>query len=384
MRTDSTLSAAQATIMIVDDEPENLNVLEASLSHAGYRVAVFPRGDWALAAAQNTPPDLVLLDVRMPTMNGYEVCRRFKADERLSFIPILFISALSASEDISLGFEMGGADYIVKPFREPEVLARVRTHLALRQHQFHLERLVLQRTFELDEANRRLRMLDEAKTHWIHMLGHELRTPLTGLFCIAESLFLALPPSPDVSEMRGDYDWTCGRIRKLLDDATTLAMIGATQERFPLQPTSVMEALTQALAQVRQKVQDVECAAAPDSAMDALTLAAPDLLIRALADLLTTAACCTPAGGQVSACISQTGARIAVTIATQGKPLPSRELDSFFEVGEQRTLHKGGADFGLAPALAFRILQLFDGTASVRNGDTEGIVIEVRLPATRA
>jgi len=121
------------TIAIVDDQPENLNVLEAALARAGYRVVVFPRGELALAAAREEPPDLGLFDVRMPDLDGYELCRRFKADERLRDIPILFISALSATEDIAAGFECGGVDYIAKPFHEVEVLARVRTHLALRQ-----------------------------------------------------------------------------------------------------------------------------------------------------------------------------------------------------------------------------------------------------------
>ncbi|MCX7002457.1 MAG: hybrid sensor histidine kinase/response regulator [bacterium] len=120
------------TIIAVDDKPENLNVLEALLTHAGYRTALFPRGELALAAAREEPPDLVLLDIRMPDMDGYEVCRRFKADERLRPIPIIFISALSATEDIAAGFACGGVDYITKPFREPELLARVHTHIALR------------------------------------------------------------------------------------------------------------------------------------------------------------------------------------------------------------------------------------------------------------
>lgn len=121
------------TVAIVDDEPENLRVLEASLSQLGYRVAVFPRGELALAAALEEPPDLGLFDVRMPGLDGYELCRRFKAEERLRDIPIIFISGLSAAEDIAAGFACGGVDYITKPIREVEVLARVRTHLAFRR-----------------------------------------------------------------------------------------------------------------------------------------------------------------------------------------------------------------------------------------------------------
>ncbi|MEI7672845.1 MAG: response regulator, partial [Deltaproteobacteria bacterium] len=143
----------------VDDEPDNLNVLEASLSAAGYGVALFPRGELALAAAHNEPPDLMLLDIRMPGMDGYEVCRRFKAEERLRPIPILFISALTATEDIITGFACGGADYISKPFRELEVLARVRTHIALRASYA-----------ELAERHEQLRVLKRHRDLLVHMM----------------------------------------------------------------------------------------------------------------------------------------------------------------------------------------------------------------------
>jgi DNA-binding response OmpR family regulator len=120
------------TIMIIDDEPQNLNVLELMLSEKNWIVWAFRSGELALASARESPPDLVLLDIRMPDMDGFEVCRQFKADAALCTIPILFISALSAKEDIAAGFERGGVDYIVKPFRQFEVLVRVRAQLALR------------------------------------------------------------------------------------------------------------------------------------------------------------------------------------------------------------------------------------------------------------
>jgi signal transduction histidine kinase len=160
--------SVQCTIMIVDDEPDNLNVLEASLARAGYRVVLFPRGEMAVVAAQAEPPDLVLLDVCMPEMDGYEVCRRFKADAALGRIPVIFISALSASEDIARGFECGGVDYIPKPFREPEVLARVRTHIAMDRAYARLA-----------EQHAQLRKLESQRDTLVHMLVHDMRNPLT-------------------------------------------------------------------------------------------------------------------------------------------------------------------------------------------------------------
>jgi two-component system sensor histidine kinase/response regulator len=171
MNAKSQTPASSGTIAIVDDEPENLNVLEASLSNAGYRVAVFPRGELALAAAQDEQPDLILLDIRMPGMDGYEVCRRFKADEHLRAIPILFISALSSQEDLSAGFECGGVDYITKPFHENEVLARVSTHIALKKAYD-----------QLAGQHARLGALEHQRDSYVHMLVHDMRNPLFGIY----------------------------------------------------------------------------------------------------------------------------------------------------------------------------------------------------------
>jgi DNA-binding response OmpR family regulator len=132
--TDPPLPVA-GNIMIVDDQPANLKLLDGMLRQRGYEVRSFPRGRLALAGADQEPPDLILLDVNMPEMNGYEVCERLKSNERLSGIPVIFISALDAIEDKVRGFRSGGVDYISKPFQFDEVHARVETHLALRRAQ---------------------------------------------------------------------------------------------------------------------------------------------------------------------------------------------------------------------------------------------------------
>jgi CheY-like chemotaxis protein len=126
---------AGGIIMVVDDNPANLKMLEDALRQMSYRVRCFPRGRMALAAAAENPPDLILLDVNMPEMNGYEVCERLKATPLLAGIPVLFISALHETDDKVKGFHSGGVDYISKPFQFEEVYARVETHLKLRQAQ---------------------------------------------------------------------------------------------------------------------------------------------------------------------------------------------------------------------------------------------------------
>src|ERR1700744_1639354 len=219
-----------ASIMVVDDQPANLKLLEDMLKDRGYKVRSFPRGRLAIAAAAQNPPDLFLLDINMPEMNGYEVCASLKSHPALSSAPVIFLSALSATEDKVKAFQVGGADYITKPFQVEEVQARVLTHInlhhlqrRLRQQNDVLEEAVNHRTTELKHAMKQLESIHDqtlraldveteaakelqemnarllaanqranemaaaadtanaAKSEFLANMSHEIRTPLNGI-----------------------------------------------------------------------------------------------------------------------------------------------------------------------------------------------------------
>lgn len=132
-------SEAVDDILIVDDTPANLRLLSQMLAEHGHNVRAVTSGGRALASAQLSRPDLILLDIKMPEMDGYEVCERLKADGQTRDVPVIFISALDELQDKVRAFAVGGVDYITKPFQVEEVLARVETHLALRRLQEQLE-----------------------------------------------------------------------------------------------------------------------------------------------------------------------------------------------------------------------------------------------------
>jgi len=139
-------------ILIVDDEIPSLRLLAELLEKEGYQVRPAEKAKTALDAALAKPPSLILLDVRMPEMDGFEICRRLRQDKRTQHVPIIFVSALEDVESRIKGFEAGGVDFITKPFEELEILARVKTHLSLYQMQQHLEKLVDERTSELNKS----------------------------------------------------------------------------------------------------------------------------------------------------------------------------------------------------------------------------------------
>ena len=366
--------------MIVDDEPENLKVLETLLTLVGYRVSAFRSGEMALAAVRYEQPDLVLLDIRMPGMDGYEVCRHFKADERLRDIPIIFLSAQTRINDKVRAFEAGGVDYVLKPFAEVEVLARVGTHLRLRRHQLHLEELVEQRVGELAEAHRRLHIWNDAERQWLGVLSHEMRTPLNGLVGISELLFMDLPPESEHHALRAEYNESLQRIEKLMDDALTLAQIDVEAADFAASPLRLAQVLRIAVEMSGSQASGSKVRAAM-GAVEHVTVAGDlELLNRAFTDLLLTATHCVETGEIITLETRVADGSAHVAIATQGKPLSVEALATFFEVGGQRMLLKCGGDFGLGAALASRIIRLFNGAVAVRNGAELGIVMEIALP----
>jgi putative two-component system response regulator len=146
------VNAQPATLLVVDDTAQNIEVLSGVLD-PHYKIKAATNGARALAIAGKDPaPDLILLDIMMPEMDGYEVCRRLKADLRTRNIPVIFVTAMTKDEDEAKGFEVGGVDYITKPVSPPTVLARVKTHLALANQNRELERQVRERTTELNET----------------------------------------------------------------------------------------------------------------------------------------------------------------------------------------------------------------------------------------
>ena len=189
-------------ILIVDDIPDNIKVLKAILSDDSYDIHYALSGKDAIMLCVAESFDLILLDIMMPEMDGYEVCEYLKSKEKTKDIPIIFLTAKVDSGDIIKGFEVGAQDYVTKPYNSQELVARVNTHLdlkhkneALKFMNLRLEENVASRTLELqesnkdlEEANRRGATLEEAKNDFLSLMSTELREPLNGIVGFADML----------------------------------------------------------------------------------------------------------------------------------------------------------------------------------------------------
>jgi two-component system sensor histidine kinase/response regulator len=211
----------EGCVLVVDDNPTNLSVLVNLLRDVGLRVLVATDGESAIEQIEYVKPDLILLDVMMPGIDGFETCQQLKANVDTAKIPIIFMTALSETVDKVRGFSLGAVDYVTKPFEHEEVLVRIRTHLMLAKQRQTIELQNIELQTEIAERKR----AEEALTIFLHAVSHDLRNPVTGLMMVLEQLSHnsknanepVLLPRTTLERMRQSGDRQLALINSLLE-----------------------------------------------------------------------------------------------------------------------------------------------------------------------
>ena len=383
------VSPLSANILVVDDQPENLSVLMGVLQARGYKVRPVNSGKLALAAARVQPPDLILLDINMPEMSGYEVCVALRADPNLRPIPIIFISAFNEASDKVKGFGLGAVDYVTKPFQIEEVEARVSTHLELahlrRQLERHNERLVEEvavRTCELAAAHTRLSVLDEAKSDFLKLIAYELRAPLCGVIGTAEIIldnYTREPGAAEQSELARVFGLGRKRVLTLIEDAELLTEIGLHPSTNPATQCELEPVVNQALRLALPLADSRNVKLSPPPLGLGWVRGSSAGLVRAFQSLFETAAKLAKPGTTVRLAKALKSPASSLIIEAEGWTIPPEGLPRFFSLMVTANPIALGVDLDLSPALAERILRLSGGTVSVENLDPPGIRLTVCL-----
>jgi two-component system sensor histidine kinase/response regulator len=198
-------------ILIIDDNATNIGVLIETLKAQGFETITARHGAMGIRRAQFSQPNLILLDIKMPEMDGYEVCKRLKADEQTRHIPVIFISALSETFDKVKAFSVGGVDYVTKPFQEEEVLARVKTHLVLQSQKKQLQtqaeelrqanKQLQTQAEELRQANEQLVQLNQEKNEFLGIAAHDLKNPLAAILTLVQMIEKSIEASAFASKV---------------------------------------------------------------------------------------------------------------------------------------------------------------------------------------
>ncbi len=379
--TDDTQSKA-SSILIVDDMPSTGLLLEIMLSARGYHAWAVQSALTALREARREPPDLILLDINMPEMNGYELCQQLKADPLLKEIPVIFISALNETMDKVEAFRMGGVDYLTKPFQLEEVHARVETHLKIRTLQRrlgdqneNLERLVEERTSELAHAYRRCRELGQLKDDFLRMISHEMRTPANGVLGIGMLLLDLCPASSERTLYASLFRQSSQRMRNLIEDATMIAQLEQRSWSNGAAPS-----LGELLMEVKGALPEIRILLEQPTVPETFFPKGDgQLLKRALQSMILLG---------ISFSRDKLSARITATIRERvlllqldldALSLSVEQLTEFFEIESPVRSSSSAEPLGLAPVVAHQIISAFGGQFRLVKGEGDYGYLEVML-----
>lgn len=360
-------------IIFIDDEPENLNVLEAFFSPTDYLLRFFTSGEQALVAAREEKPDVVLLDVRMPGMDGYETCQRFKADEHLRDIPILFLSALASTEEITKGFECGAVDYITKPFKSAEVLARVRNHLALSKA---YTQLAAQHAY--------LQELERQRDAYVHMLVHDMRSPLLamlGHLQLIETYGAKQLSEEDRSSLQAAIHCT-RMLSGMVSTVVDLSRMENSQLKLECQTVAIEEIFWSAKEQVLDPLHVRRVMEQINGACSAV-FCDFGLSVRIVGNLLANAIKYTPDASEiVMGADPDPAGGVRLWIKDQGPGIQNEERERIFEkfAVTQNSKRSGTSSTGLGLAFCKLAAEAQGGTIGVESEVNCGSTFWVTLP----
>ncbi len=285
-------SSKKHSILIVDDIPKNIQILGNILSKENYQIAYAQNGEQALSITRHQEFDLILLDIMMPGMDGFAVCKALKERPETSDIPVIFLTAKADMNSIVKGFAAGGQDYITKPFNTSELLARTQTHIQLHEQKIalaelneKLEEKVRDRTQKLEEAYKRLNQLEKAKTDFLDIISHELRTPLNGITGLTTLLNLT-----ELNEEQQEYirylEDVANRLTRFSETALLITELKANRDQPNFLPTRVRYILDSAIQQFRESHKNKYGSIQLDADDQNLMLAANTSLVKKSMEML--------------------------------------------------------------------------------------------------
>ncbi len=385
-------------VMIVDDNPSNINVLKDTLEPLRLNISMALNGKSAVDITPQVQPDLILLDIMMPEMNGFEVCRHLKADPSTKNIPIIFVTAKNMPEDIEKGFALGGSDYVLKPFCLTEIQARVKSQLTLRKlllqkeswlrqlekAKLQLEEQVLERTTHLQEAKEEAEKANQAKSEFISRMNHELRTPMNAILGFSQLMEMNLGSNQDELNQKAQL----GQIRKagnhlltLINEILDLSSIESgktkiTKEKVKLHSLMEEKIIPLVNSQAQDKniiiINQTEFSVSCD----------PFRLTQIMLNLMTNAIKYNKDQGSITLSSHQTSnGMICISVTDTGQGIPKENLETVFTPFyrlEKNDPNVEGAGIGLT--ITKRLVELMGGKISVDSVPDQGTCFKIELP----
>jgi len=357
-------------ILIAEDIPKNMEVVCNILKKAGYRIAMAGNGRQALQMVANVKPDLILLDIMMPEMDGFEACHQLKQDPGIKDVPIIFLTAKADTSDIVKGFKLGAVDYITKPFRGEELLSRVETHL------------------ELKFSREALKELNATKDKFFSIIAHDLRDPLQFLLLSADSLYNDYDSYDETR--RKDYLHRFHRNSQQLSALLENLLLWARSQsgNIDIKPGEIdIGALAaESINLLKGNAQQKNIALSSQIAPGIFAYADKDMIRTVLRNLISNAVKFTPHGGEVkvNASISTRGDCLEISVTDTGVGINEQDITGLFRIDVKKSTR--GTDkekgTGLGLILCKEFVGKNNGSISVTSSPNKGSCFTFTLPVT--
>jgi two-component system sensor histidine kinase/response regulator len=379
-----------SSILIVDDNPQNLQVLGKVLKDNKYEIEFATNGDAALGWLNIRQFDLILLDINMPGMNGFEVCRKIRLNPVLNNVPVIFLSAESERESILKGFELGAQDYITKPFDSRELLVRVRTHLVLKDSleklaelNKSLEEKVIERTQQLKEANEKLEALnfrlidlDKAKSDFLNLISHEIRTPLNGIIGPLELLKGTVYTS-EIGELVQILDMSVKRLEKFSLDALLITRLKTKQLEIRKEEINLSGLINKVIDESKEKLQLENIRVKRnDEITQGLITGEVDLIKKCIGNIFDNAVLFSPKDSVIEINTYTKDQTIIYEIKDNGKGFPKGVIDHVFELFATGDACKDNCS-GIGLPIAKMIMEAHGGSITVDNNRGGGASVKL-------
>ncbi|AEB08174.1 response regulator receiver sensor signal transduction histidine kinase [Desulfobacca acetoxidans DSM 11109] len=344
-------------ILIADDNPDNVELLRKRLSAQGYQIAAAFDGEEALQAVLKENPDLLILDIMMPKLDGYEVLRRLKKQDEYRNLPVILLTAKKEIPDKLKGLDIGADDYITKPFNPQELLARVRSLMALREEQ------------ERRAQDERLSALDQM----VEGVAHEIRNPVTAIGGFARRLYERLPNGTQEKQYAEVIVNESKRLEQMVRQIVEATVISIPS----LRKRDINEVIVEALAACQEKLNESQVTAKLELAEDL-----PPLIMdagnmrRVIAHLISNAVNAMPSGGTLTIISARRNHYGQIQVSDTGVGIPSKILPHIFD--PFFTTKSSGPGLGLA--MVHKIIKQHGGQISVETEPNKGTTFSILLP----
>lgn len=371
------------TILMVDDMPQNLQVLGNILRNQGYNFEFATSGEKALEWLDKQVFDIILLDVMMPKMNGFELCEKLKGSAKYSDMPVIFLTAQADTHSVVKGFEVGGQDYITKPFDRGELLMRIQTQLELKESRQKLKELnamldnkVKQRTAELDEANEKLRALnselidlDAEKAEFLQIISHEIRTPLNSILGFMDIIKASIEDESLLEFIR-HIDISTHRLEKFAYQALLITELRTKRHKIIKDEFNIKETIELCIQDVVKQRSDNKAVSIDlDKKVNETTIIAERRYFKkALTIILTNAFDNSVDGGNIKVGVVKTNQDVGILVKDEGAGFSEKSLSSLFELFAPGSRHVD-ENTGLNMAIANLIMHAHGGCVKVINNN---------------